>query len=97
MNNVAGTADLMFIPTLQPQVSEDTFNSQILKEQYGIYGADESSLQDVNIHLVNISELEEWRDAHDLVRGISPRWLIPMVTQNTTDTLLMVMNISHEG
>jgi hypothetical protein len=47
-----------------------------------------------NLPLVNMSALKLWANEKPLVKGVSPRWVVPIVASKV-DSLIMVLNISQ--
>ena len=55
----------------------------------------ESSSSGTQIPLVRKDVIEEWADKYDIIRGVSPRWLIPTVVHKT-DSLILVSDVMKE-
>ena len=42
-----------------------------------------------------MTNIRSWANSKDMVKGVSARWLVPIVTNEKVDSLIMVMNISQ--
>jgi hypothetical protein len=62
----------------------------------GFNNTQEDLLNQVKLPLVNMSKIHEWQKVHEIVNGTAPRWLFPVLSGDKVDSLIMVMNISHE-
>jgi hypothetical protein len=49
----------------------------------------------MGLPLINIKELDTWANQHPIIKGISPRWMVPSKI-SSTDIIILVCNISRE-
>lgn len=52
-------------------------------------------MENFNLPLIDIASLQKWIDKSTLVKGMSPRWLIP-TRVGSIDTILIVVNVTKE-
>lgn len=93
LDNMAGTPDITFLPAQQPEIDNNYQKYQFFQYR-GIDLMDTTSTPN-RLPLVNRSLIEHWAQKYPIVRGVSPRWLIPAVA-NRIDSLILVANISGE-
>ena len=55
----------------------------------------ESSSSGNQIPLVSREAVEDWASKYDIIRGVSPRWLVPVVV-GRTDSLILVADVMKE-
>jgi hypothetical protein len=89
-----GSVDLMFIPTNQPEIHSPAFDRNQAFKNQGISITDNLPPAQ-NVPLVRLDIVEAWAKNHSNVRGVSPRWIVP-VELPKTDSLLLITNITHE-
>lgn len=93
LDNIAGTPDITFLPTQQPEIG-----SNYQKYQYFSYhgiNLMQNGRNSPNIPLVTKKPIDEWAEKYEIIRGVSPRWIVPVVV-NRTDSLILVSNITNE-
>lgn len=95
INNVAGSADLTFMPTMQPQTAPEYFSRADLLSSFSLNEEAAQPITGLNFPLVDIESLQEWMGNNQLMQGMSPRWLIPTKV-GSIDTILIVVNITKE-
>ena len=55
----------------------------------------ETQIRAGSLPLVKREPIEQWAQKYEIVRGCTPRWLVPIVADKV-DSLLIVANVSHE-
>ena len=93
LDNMAGTPDITFLPSQQPEIGQDYQKQQFFNYQ-GLNLMD-SNNNATQIPLVSKQVIEEWANTTNTIRGVSPRWLVPVVV-NRTDSLLLVTDVQRE-
>jgi len=49
---------------------------------------------DANIPIVRVEEVKEWVSSHSIIRGVSPRWIIPITLGSMNlDSMMIIMDI----
>ena len=96
VNNIGGKADIMFLPTLKPEIhSDDPYHELLMMSSDTSSNKTKNYIQQSRIPLINMSNVREWEERNELVKGTAPRWLFPVISDKTNvDSLVMVMNIS---
>jgi len=93
LGNMAGQADIVFLPTNTPEMPNNYQKYDYFKYQ-GIDLTD-NSVRLGTLPLIRRDIVEQWADKYEIIRGCTPRWLVPLTTDKV-DSILMVANISHE-
>ena len=91
---MAGSADVMFLPTIQPEITSKEYN----KYQYFAYqGLDlsKSGFDSFSTPLIKYEEIETWAQSQGEIKGSSPRWIVPVVL-GKIDSLVLVSDVKKE-
>jgi hypothetical protein len=57
---------------------------------------EENVYQQSSLPLVNMTNVDAWMRGKELVKGVTARWLVPVVAAGGVDALVMVVNVSKE-
>jgi hypothetical protein len=90
LDNMAGTPDITFLPSSQPEIGSDFQKEQFLKAHH--ITLMDSINNGTQIPMVRKSDIEQWAEKFEIIRGVSPRWLVPVVV-NRTDSLILVNDV----
>lgn len=99
--NVASDADLNLIGSVRRSNDTEAFDNQRLLERlkanHGATNGPPGSIMDANIPIVSISEVNRWVSSHNIVRGVSPRWILPVTLGSINlDSMTMILDIQKE-
>lgn len=91
-----GSVDIMFVPTTQPEVHSPNFARDYALQTHGVVLEQPvMGLETSPVPLVQMDIVRGWAERHGNIRGVSPRWIVP-VELPKTDALLLVGNFTHE-
>ena len=61
VNNIAGKADIMFLPTIQPEYKTDNLYKDLILDEYKLNNNNNGLFQNARIPVVNSTVVEQWK------------------------------------
>lgn len=99
--NVASDVDLNLIGSMRRSNDTEAFDNERLISQLRAGpnqpAGQAGGLMDSNIPIVRIEEVQKWVSNHSIVRGVSPRWILPITLGSMhLDSMMIIMDIQNE-
>jgi hypothetical protein len=89
-----GSVDIMMLPNTRPEVISKDFTKQQAFINAGVIIEAPPSFNPT-IPLVELEVAQKWADKNPQIRGVSPRWLVP-IQVGAIDCMLLVINSTKE-